>query len=260
MVQSPRAAALLLSTLSACTPLVAVPPPSDRPVERIVFLGDSLVRRSDSDHGLLALVQKHLGERHPDRTFQLIDAGVDGDKIADIRRRLGKDVLSHHPHAVFLYWDSDVSDVGESGLPPDEVRALRRAYEDDLAGVLATLLAAGAYVIMSGPTLIGERPQGRNEKDAQLDTYRDINRRVAARLDVRYLDLRRRFQSYADRHRPSEPGHVGALTEDGEHLSALGVSLLSHEVVHALEPWLRRHRPDRVSRVREAYQGRVANA
>ena len=226
--------AVLLSSGSAAT---ALPPVESaaRPVERIVFFGDSLVHRSDGDHGLLDLVRRGLEERERGRRFELIEAGRNGDKIADLKKRLNEDVLALRPSAVVLYWDSDVSDVDEGRLAPAQLAAVRAAYESNLADVLRALVGARTHVIMTGPTLIGEKRHGQNPKDAQLDAYVTLNHRMAADFRVPYLDSRGAFLAH-------EGAVDGPLTEDGEHLSAAGVRLLAHHVLKALHHWL--HRED----------------
>jgi lysophospholipase L1-like esterase len=204
-----------------------------------VFLGDSLVHRSDGDHGLLDLVRRGLEGGERGRRFELVEAGRNGNRIADLRKRLREDVLARQPSAVVLYWDSDVSDVNEADLTPGQVAQVRAAYESDLAQVLGTLVGAGAYVIVTGPTLIGEKPHGQNPKDAQLDAYAALNRKVAAGFGARYLDSRRAFLHH------EALAKAGPLTEDGEHLSAAGVGLLAEELLKALRHWLHREETSR---------------
>lgn len=229
--------------LPACSTRSSPPlAPAGIPLTRIVFVGDSLVHRSASDYGMLEAIRGDLAVHHPSLPVDVVDAGVNGDRIADIRRRLDADVLGLHPDAVVLYWDSDVSDVDEVRMKPDEVRTLRAAYEADLQTVLERLAASGAHVIMSGPTLIGERPHPRNPKDAQLDAYRDINRRVTTSLQVQYIDTRRAFHAGRPAGAPADADR-GLLTEDGEHLNASGASLARSLFVRALDAWLRRQQP-----------------
>jgi isoamyl acetate esterase len=229
-------AACLPACAGRAAPHVA---PSLLPVTRIVFVGDSLVHRSASDYGMLDAVRDRLARRFPSRAFEVLDAGVNGDRIADIRQRLEEDVVALRPDAVVLYWDSDVSDVDESDMAPDDVHHLRAAYERDVVAVLERLVASGAYVVMSGPTLLGERPHHGNEKDAQLDFYRDLNRRIAAEAEVRYIDTRRAFQAGRPAGSPATADR-GLLTEDGEHLNARGANLAGSMFEFALAAWLRR--------------------
>jgi lysophospholipase L1-like esterase len=229
------AAACASAVVPAPTPAL---PPGAPAAERIVFLGDSLVHRSNQDHGLLAGIEADLRQRHPDRRFELVDAGSNGDRIADIAARLERDVLARRPAAVVLYWDSDVSDVDERALDRKERRAVRDAYRRALVDVLTRLVASGAHVIVSGPTLIGERPLGQNPKDPELDAYRALNRAVCRRLHVPYVDTRYAFLS-------RRPAGVGAevdkdlFTEDGEHLNDRGTGIVREEIGRALEAWVR---------------------
>jgi lysophospholipase L1-like esterase len=226
------------ATLSACRPATSPTLTAAGTADtRIVFVGDSLVHRSAQDHGLLRQIREDLVRGHPSRTFEIVEAGVNGDRIADIRGRLQRDVLDLRPHAVVLYWDSDVSDVDEHSMARDEVLKVRAAYEADLRAVVGRLVASGAHVLMSGPTLIGERPRRRNEKDGQLDAYRRINRRVASSLKIEYLDTRRAFFAMRPAGAPPDVDR-GLLTEDGEHLNDRGVEVARSLFVRAIDAWL----------------------
>jgi lysophospholipase L1-like esterase len=235
---APAAMALVAVIASGCTnqprPHLA---PSGSPVTRIVFVGDSLVHRSAADHGMLDAVRDELAAGFPSTSFEVVDAGSNGDRIADILRRIDEDVIALHPDAVVLYWDSDVSDVDEAAMKPHEVRRVRAAYEHDVQLVLQRLVASGAYVIMSGPTLIGERPHPGNPKDRQLDHYRDINRSLAGKASIQYIDTRRTFQGARPAGSPRDADR-GLLTEDGEHLNASGARLAASLFGRALRAWL----------------------
>jgi dipeptidyl aminopeptidase/acylaminoacyl peptidase len=226
----------MLSSACAATVLPVVGT-AGRPAIRIVFVGDSLLHRSGEDYRLFDLIREELARRHPYVAIEVVDAAVNGNRIADVRERLRRDVLDLHPAAVVLYWDSDVSDVDEGSMRPDEVRAVRAAYEGDTTMVAKALVESGAYVVMSGPTLIGERPRRRNQKDTQLNAYRNMNRRIASSLKITYIDTRRAF--FAQRPPGMSPDvDRGLLTEDGEHLNARGVSIVQALFVQALDAWL----------------------
>ena len=212
--------------------------PAAPTVVRVVFVGDSLIHRSAEDHGMLDAVARELARRHPALQFEMVDAGVNGNMIADIQARLDDDVIALAPAAVVLYWDSDVSDVDESHMSTSEVAAQRVAYRGVLQDVVTRLVASGTHVIVSGPTLIGEAPRGTNPKDGMLDEYRRINRAVARSVSVPYIDTRRAFLEQLK-------GQLAAgqdrkpLTEDGEHLNAAGAALAQQQFVAALDWWLR---------------------
>jgi len=219
----------------ACVHTVPVAPPG---VERVVFVGDSLVNRSDRDHGLLDQVQRALAGSHPGTALDLVNAGVNGDCIADIRARLAEDVLALRPAAVVLYWDSDAADVEDARESSARARALRAAYERDLAAVLAALSSTTSHVIVSGPTLLGERPRGLNPKDDVLDAYAEINRRASHAHHATWIDTRRAAFEWLKASALDRTRESGRLTEDGEHLNAAGTKLVAAEMASAMGRWL----------------------
>jgi lysophospholipase L1-like esterase len=214
----------------ACAPLPGPTPPG---VERIVFLGDSLVSRSEQDHRLLERVAERLHDAHPGLALDVVNAGVSGNCIADIRARL-KDVLALSPSAVVLYWDSDAADVEGAADPPARVGLLRAAYERDLGLVLDGLHAITPRVVVSGPTLMGERPHGHNAKDHVLDAYAEINGRLCLSHQATWVDTRRAAFRWLRRNGSEARRDAGLLTQDGEHLSAAGVSLVARRFARAL--------------------------
>ena len=219
----------------ACAHAVAPAPPG---VERVVFVGDSLVSRSDKDHGLLRLVQGSLEREHPGVALDLVDAGNNGDCIRDILGRLANDVLALRPAAVVLYWDSDAADVEDAGESRQRSHALRSVYRRNLAAVLTELREVTPNIVVAGPTLLGERPRGQNPKDHVLDAYEHINRRVAHAHHVTWVDTRRAAFAWLAEHGASPDRDSGSLTEDGEHLNAAGTELVAAEIASALGRWL----------------------
>jgi lysophospholipase L1-like esterase len=228
---------LLAAGLASLGGSLALPDPlgtgEARPA-RIVFVGDSLVNRSQQDHDLLGLVKQGLLRALADPALELLNEGVNGDCIADIRGRLPRDVLAYRPAAVVLYWDSDAADVEAAGELPARARQLREAYERNLDAVLEALSAATPHVLVAGPTLFGERPHGRNSKDHVLDAYARINRRACQRYRATWIDTRGAAFRWLRRHRAPGDQDSRLLTEDGEHLNATGVALVAEEIVAAL--------------------------
>jgi lysophospholipase L1-like esterase len=219
----------------ACAHAVAPAPPG---VERVVFVGDSLVNRSDRDHGLLRLVQSSLERSHPGVALDLVNAGNNGDCIADILARLAGDVLALRPAAVVLYWDSDAADVEGAGESRERSRALRSVYRRNLAAVLTELREVTPNVVVAGPTLLGEQPRGQNPKDHVLDAYERINRHACRAHHVTWVDTRRAAFAWLSDHATPPGQGSGLLTEDGEHLNAAGTELVAGEIAAALGRWL----------------------
>src|SRR5436190_1222593 len=71
--------------------------------ERIVFLGDSITQGGVSPNGYVTVFKKELAKKYPDGEFEIIGAGISGNKVPDLQKRLEKDVLSKKPTLVVIY-------------------------------------------------------------------------------------------------------------------------------------------------------------
>jgi len=148
--------AVLVAAGAACAPAIAPAPPG---VERVVFVGDSLVNRSDQDHGLLGRVRRALERSHPGTALDLVNAGRNGDCIADIRARLAEDVLDAYTevnrrlchahqavwvdtrHAAFQWLRENArAEDRESGLLTEDGEHLNQAGTDLVADRMASAL------------------------------------------------------------------------------------------------------------------------
>ena len=83
----------------------------------------------------------------PDYDIEVVNAGVNSDRIACMRTRLEEDVLSLKPDAVMLFWDSDISDQSIEVLDRTETKL---KYEEDLRGVLQRLKSNCSHISVSG--------------------------------------------------------------------------------------------------------------
>jgi lysophospholipase L1-like esterase len=101
-----------------------------------------------------------------------------------------------------------------------------------------TLSLTAAHVIVSGPTLLGERPHGLNPKDVVLDAYAEINRRLSHEYHATWIDTRRAAFHWLRANPANRQRDSGQLTEDGEHLNAEGTRLVAAEMSYAMGRWL----------------------
>jgi lysophospholipase L1-like esterase len=198
--------------------------------DRIVFLGDSITEAGVRPKGYVTSVKKALAEKHKDLGVEVIGAGVSGNKVPDLQRRLGRDVLARKPSVVVIY--IGINDVwhGEKdpsrGTPKDK-------FEAGLKEIIGKLRDAGARVILCTPSVIGEKPDGSNKLDGQLDEYAAISRRVAREEKVQLCDLRKEFVDYLKRNN-TENKESGVLTTDRVHLNEAGNRFVADVMLKAL--------------------------
>ena len=202
--------------------------------DRIVFLGDSITQAGAGPKGYVTMVRqeldKKLGDAPKSKSIEVLGAGISGNKVPDLEKRLERDVLSKKPTVVVIY--IGINDVwhGESdparGTVPDR-------FESGLAGIVDRIQASGARVILATPTVIGEKVDGGNKLDKKLDQYADITRALAKSKKTGLCDLRKAFQDHLLKANTTNR-ESGILTSDRVHLNDAGNRFLADEMLKAL--------------------------
>jgi lysophospholipase L1-like esterase len=198
--------------------------------DRIVFLGDSITAGGNGGNGYINVIRKHLAAKKPDLKVECIGAGISGNKVPDLQRRVERDVIAKKPTIVVVY--IGINDVwhGENdpkrGTDPE-------AFEAGLKEVLGKIEAAGARVVLCTPTVIGEFKDGKNKNDAKLDAYSDISRRVAKEGGRTLCDLRKAFVENIAKTNEKN-AERGILTGDRVHLNDAGNRLVAETILKSL--------------------------
>lgn len=202
--------------------------PSPQAGERIVFLGDSITQAGDKAGGYVDLVRAAAGASFPKAGLEVLGAGISGNKVPDLEKRLDRDVLSKKPTTVVIY--IGINDVWHStrgqGTPKD-------VFEKGLRSLVDRVRAAGARVILCTPSVIGEKPVGENPLDAMLDDYSGVTRAIAADMKTGLIDLRRAFVDHLAAVNAAK-ADKGLLTTDGVHLNADGNRFVAGRMLEGL--------------------------
>ena len=192
--------------------------------KKVIFFGDSITHAGVAPHGYITLLQQMLAKEGKDNAFDLIGAGIGGNKVYDLYLRLEDDVLSKKPDIVFIYvgindvWHKKTSGTGTD---PDK---FERFYNK----IIDKLQAAGAKVIICTPTVIGEKKNFVNELDGDLNKYAAIIRNIAKNKNTGLIDLHKAILEYIDAHNP-EDKDKGVLTTDGVHMNDTGNEFLAKQ-------------------------------
>jgi lysophospholipase L1-like esterase len=202
--------------------------------ERIAFLGDSITKFGERTQGYVWLIEQELAAKQASKAVDLIKAGIGGNKVTDLQQRLDRDVLSRNPTIVFVYigindvwhWDS-----GHGTTKAD--------FEAGLRDVIQRIQDQAAVVVLATPSVIGEKADGSNKHDADLDAYAAISRKVAQEKGVVLCDLRKTFLAYLKEYNTDLKLGSGILTVDGVHLSDRGNRLVANCATASLAQALR---------------------
>jgi isoamyl acetate esterase len=227
-----RPVCVALAALIPITWLLA----ADEPVyklqkgDRIAFLGDSITQAGAGPKGYISLIKSTLNKKHKDFDLEFIGAGISGNKVPDLQKRVEKDVIAKKPTLVFIY--IGINDVWHGlndpskGTPPDK-------FETGLREVIGKIKDSGAKVVLCTPSVIGEKMDGSNKGDAKLDEYANLSRTVAKDMQVAVCDLRKEFIAYEKEHN-KENKEKGVLTSDGVHLNEAGNKFVAEKMMKML--------------------------
>lgn len=195
---------------------------------KVIFFGDSITRAGVNPGGYITLMQNVLhGKTNPE--YELIGAGIGGNKVYDLFLRFEDDVLSKKPDIVVIY--VGVNDVwhkqsSQTGTDPDKFIAFYTA-------IIKKLQTAGIRVIVCTPAAIGERTDFSNAQDGDLNRYSNIIRDLAKKYSCGLVDLRKAFLDYNLKNNP-ENKESGILTTDRVHLNPAGNKLVADLMIKAL--------------------------
>lgn len=200
--------------------------------ERIVFLGDSITQAGASGpKGYVNVIKKELAEKHKDLDIEVVGAGISGNKVPDLQRRLEKDVIAKRPTLVVIY--IGINDVWHGEKDPARGTTPEK-YEAGLKEIIGKVKDAGARVVLCTPTVIGEKKTGTNNLDAKLDQYAKISRQVAKETGVPLCDLRNAFLDYLAKHNADDKER-GVLTTDRVHLNEAGNKLVAETILATID-------------------------
>lgn len=190
--------------------------------KRIVFFGDSITQAGVGKTGYITKMAEMLGAMGLASKYELIGAGIGGNKIYDLYLRHEEDVLAKNPNIVIIY--VGINDVWHktSSRTGTDADKFERFYN----ALIKRLQKANIQVVICTPTVIGEKFDATNENDGDLNAYSNIIRKIATDNQCKLIDLRKIFLSYEEKNN-IENKASGILTTDRVHLNEAGNQFLA---------------------------------
>jgi lysophospholipase L1-like esterase len=189
---------------------------------RIVFFGDSITQAGVNKTGYITKMAEMLGTLGLASKYELIGAGIGGNKIYDLYLRHEEDVIAKKPNIVIIYvgindvWHKTTSRTGT------DADKFERFYN----ALIKRLQKANIQVVICTPTVIGEKYDNTNENDGDLNAYANIIRKIASDNQCKLIDLRKAFMAYEEKNN-IENKSSGILTSDRVHLTEAGNQFLA---------------------------------
>jgi len=216
----------LLQIVLVAFPLLAMQ--QDKPL-RVIFFGDSITQAGVGPKGYITMMTETLKTNNQSNQYELMGAGIGGNKIYDLYLRMDDDVLAKKPDVVFVYIGiNDVWHKSSSGTGTDPDKYVK-FYE----AIIKKLKAQNIRIILCTPTVIGEKNDNSNMQDGDLNQYSKMIRDIASKNNLQLCDLRKAFQDYLVQNNP-ENKEKDILTTDRVHLNETGNKFLADRMMEAL--------------------------
>ncbi|MFM6947846.1 MAG: SGNH/GDSL hydrolase family protein [Aquirufa sp.] len=189
---------------------------------RIVFFGDSITQAGVGPTGYITQMTKMIADKGLGGKYELIGAGIGGNKIYDLYLRHEDDVIAKKPQIVIIY--IGINDVWHktSSRTGTDADKFERFYN----ALIKKIQNSGSQVLICTPTVIGEKFDNSNENDGDLNAYSAIIKRIAETNACKLIDLRKAFMDYEVKYN-IENKASGILTTDRVHLNEAGNKFLA---------------------------------
>jgi isoamyl acetate esterase len=204
---------LIISTFC----ILSIAMKADEKTKRIIFFGDSITQAGVQPGGYITKMKEMLEKQGLKDKYQLIGAGIGGNKAYDLFLRMEEDVLSQKPDVVVIY--VGVNDVWHKTMYGTGMDADK--FEKFYVAMIRKMQANGIKVVCTTPAAIGERTDFSNQQDGDLNKYSQIIRDIAAKYDCPVADLRKELLAYNLKNNLQNK-ESGILTTDRVHLNETG--------------------------------------
>ena len=194
--------------------------------QRIIFFGDSITQAGVQPTGYITKLGELIKQKGQENNYELIGAGIGGNKIYDLYLRMDDDVLAKNPDMVIIWVGvNDVWHKRTSGTGTDADKFIR--FYD---AVIKKMQQKNIKVALCTPAAIGEKTDFTKELDGDLNKYATLIRNIAQKNNCGLIDLRQAFFQY-NLANNKDNKEMGILTTDRVHLNEKGNQFVAEEMM-----------------------------
>ncbi len=210
---------LLLFTITIFTSFINTTP------KKVIFFGDSITQAGVGPTGYITKLRQLIEKKGETNNYEIIGAGIGGNKVYDLYLRMEEDVLAKKPDMVVIYIGvNDVWHKKTYGTGTDLDK-----FEKFYQAIINKLIANNIKIALATPACIGERTDFSNDCDGDLNQYSKTIRNLAQKNNLKTADLRKIFLDYNMKHN-SENNEKGILTTDRVHLNDTGNQVVAESM------------------------------
>lgn len=197
--------------------------------KKVIFFGDSITQAGVQPGGYISLMKNMLAQQGV-TDYELVGAGIGGNKIYDLYLRMPEDVIAQSPDIVVIWVGvNDVWHKSSYGTGTDADK-----FEKFYRATIKQLQVNNIKVILVTPATIGEKNDYSNQQDGDLNKYSQIIRNIAKDLSLPVCDLHTLFHNYEVANNTAN-ADKGILTSDGVHLNDTGNKFVAEEMWKVLK-------------------------
>lgn len=193
----------------------------------VLFIGDSITEWGRDDatgsigHGFVRMAADSWAVAHPGHPITVVNKGIGGDRVIDLRNRWTRDAIDVAPDVVTIMVGINDTwrrfDIGET--------TTTASYEADLRSILGRLAAeTSAQVLLIEPFVLPVRPdqwEWREDLDARIAVVRRVAAETGATL-VAADGLLTELAVNAGGNTDGESSGFARYADDGVHLTDEG--------------------------------------
>lgn len=198
--------------------------------KKIIFFGDSITQAGVGPNGYITKLGQLLESKGVKVNYELIGAGIGGNKVYDLFLRMDDDVLAKKPDQVVIFIGvNDVWHKKTYGTGTDLDK-----FEKFYQAIINKLKAQNIQVALATPACVGERTDFSNELDGDLNLYSTTIRNIAMKNSLKLVDLRKIFLDYNMKNN-AENKEKGILTSDRVHLNEAGNQIVAEAMYEVIK-------------------------
>lgn len=203
---------------------------------RLVFVGDSITDSNRNYEATLAgwssfgdgyvnLINAYTTALLPDQEYMVINQGISGDTVADLKIRWESDVLALKPDVVtIMIGVNDVWRHFDGTFCQSELVNLSR-FEKIYRELIEKTLTEGISVILLSPFMVEQNRE--DPMRGMIDDYRSIVRKLAEEYQLICGDVQKKIDQFLK----YQSSYV--LSSDRVHISLAGHLLIAKEWLEA---------------------------
>ncbi len=202
--------------------------------ETVLFIGDSITDCSRSrpigkgtglGAGYVSLVDSMLATEYPEINIQVLNLGINGNRITDLGSRWQRDVLDLQPNwLVVLIGINDVWRQFDRPLDPNQVTV--ELFESTYRKLLTDIKPSLSGLVLLSPYFVETNLE--NPMRIKMDGYGSVVGKIAAEFGANFVDLQSSFDCYLSYR------SIDSISDDQVHLNRIGHTKIASDVFQTL--------------------------